>query len=213
MHLNSRLPIFQGLDTGATVFHFLVFMLALNSNVQLKCQTEVDSLFSRYFDECENGKLSLGIIHDNLQYVECCIMETMRLFPPAFLLFRELSSPLRIEYMQKTIEIPSGTTVSFVPYLIHRNEKYYPNPEKFNPDRFLPEERAKRHPYAFIPFSGGIRNCVGQKFAMVELKVLTAYVVRHFQIETTDSLENITLLPHATLISDKNMSFRFKKRT
>ncbi|GBO37588.1 Cytochrome P450 3A18, partial [Araneus ventricosus] len=81
------------------------------------------------------------------------------------------------------IVIPKGTTVTVPIYAMHRDPEFFPDPEKFDPDRFSPEERAKRNPYTFMPFGGGPRNCVGMRFALVEVKVCLAYVLSHFKIK------------------------------
>jgi len=64
-------------------------------------------------------------------------------------------------YFKEEYDIPPQTVVVVVPYLLHREEKHFPNPLTFDPDRFLPENSINRHPYAFIPFSAGPRNCIG----------------------------------------------------
>lgn len=79
--------------------------------------------------------------------------------------------------------IPAGANVAIAPMAIHKNANIYQNPDIFDPDRFLPEETAKRHAYDFIPFSAGLRNCIGQKFAQLNEKVMVIHLLKNFKIE------------------------------
>lgn len=87
-------------------------------------------------------------------------------------------------YVLGELTVPSGSTSILCILHTHRSEKYWPEPLKFDPDRFLPEEVAKRHPYAFMPFSGGPRNCIGKKFGLMMIKCIIAQLIRRFKITT-----------------------------
>ncbi|GFU65377.1 cytochrome P450 3A11 [Trichonephila clavipes] len=84
---------------------------------------------------------------------------------------------------EKDLTIEKGMTISIPVYCLHRDPKYYPEPEKFEPDRFTAEERAQRDPYTYLPFGAGPRNCIGMRFALMEAKVGLAYVIANFKIK------------------------------
>ena len=199
----------KGHDTVATAIHFLCYTLALNPTIQRTCQKEIDLLFQQQQGEY----LQFECVQSELKYLERCILETLRLFPPAFTFIRKLSSPLAIEHQGDTIRLPSGTSIVIFPYLTHRKAEYYPHPEKFDPNRFLPEEQAKRHPYTYLSFSAGSRNCLGMKFAMMEMKTIAAHILRNFDISSTDKMGDIPLLPFTTLAPERDYMFNFKSRS
>lgn len=97
----------------------------------------------------------------NLPYTEMCIKESLRLYPSVPLIARIASDDFRIPsgYL-----VPKGVELLIHIYDLHRNSDIYPNPEKFDPDRFLPENTTNRHAFAYLPFSGGPRNCIGKYF-------------------------------------------------
>lgn len=175
------------------------------------CQEEIDGMFENpeYF---QNDKITFEAVTSGLKYLERCINETMRLYPPVFMMFRQLESYLELNHNNKKYHLPAGVNVVVAPYLTHRNSEYFPSPEKFDPDRFLPEETAKRHACSFIPFSGGPRNCLGMKFAMMELKLVAAYLLRNFEISTTDKIHDIPLMPFVTLTPERDYTFCFHIR-
>lgn len=127
-----------------------------------------------------------------LKYLECCIKEALRLYPSVAMYGRTLSEDAIIRMFQiesllnsKVFQliflfpdadgyvIPAGSTVAVIPYSLHRDPQQFPDPECFNPDRFWGDSKRSRHPYAYVPFSAGPRNCIGNTFviSVVELIV------------------------------------------
>lgn len=97
--------------------------------------------------------------YNNMQYFDRFIKETLRLYPPVPFMGRELIEPLSVGDGQ--VELPIGTQVHVHTFDLHRDPDQFPEPEKFDPDRFLPEQKDRRHPLAYLAFSAGPRNCIG----------------------------------------------------
>jgi cytochrome P450 len=108
--------------------------------------------------------------------------------------------------------IPAGCSVRISAFLNHRNPDQFPNPEKFDPDNFLPERVVKRHPFAYIPFSAGPRNCIGQKFALLEEKTMLSYILRHYSLRSLDKREDINLVMELIMRPEKGIRLSITPR-
>ncbi|KAI7815058.1 cytochrome p450 [Rhyzopertha dominica] len=144
-----------------------------------------------------------------LQYLEMCLKESLRLYPSVPFISRTTSTEVMTPsgYL-----IPAGVDVHIHIYDLHRNPEVFKDPERFDPDRFLPENTAGRHPFAYLPFSGGPRNCIGQKFALLELKAAISSVIRKFVLEAVDTPTTITYIQELMLRSKNGIKIGFKIR-
>ena len=97
--------------------------------------------------------------------------------------------------------MPKGCTCGIYIHALHNNPKYYPKPEVFDPDRFSPENSLERHPFAYIPFSAGPRNCIGQRFAMLEMKIILAKMILNYKIESTMQMDKVRVVGELVLKS------------
>ncbi|XP_050528887.1 cytochrome P450 4C1-like isoform X2 [Daktulosphaira vitifoliae] len=170
--------IMAGQDTSFITNTCVLFMIATHQDVQKKLVEELDTIFS---DGEKNRQPTYEDLH-KMDYLEMTIKETLRLFPPVPFIGREVSKETTIgKYV-----IPKGATICIIPKAIHSNPSLYSNPEKFNPDNFLPEACLKRHPYSFISFSGGYKNCAGIKYAMLQAKTVISTVIRSYHLYPSD---------------------------
>ena len=115
------------------------------------------------------------------------IKETFRFFPPVPIMGRKISEDCVIG----GCKIPKDTDCIVYIFAVHKDERYFPDPEKFDPDRFTPENSKDRHPFAYIPFSAGRRNWIGQRFAIMEIKVILANMLRKFEIKSLKTVEEL----------------------
>ncbi|XP_026733291.1 cytochrome P450 4C1-like [Trichoplusia ni] len=193
--------MFEGHDTTATALCFLIMSLANEQKIQALVREEMLSIFG--------DSQRIPTIEDlsKMKYLECCIKESLRLYPSVHFISRMLTEDLKIDgYI-----IPKGTICNFNVFDIHRNPEIFPDPETFIPERFLPEKCANRHPYAYIPFSAGPRNCIGQKFAMMELKTVISSLLRKFHLEAITKPEELVFKPDLVLRTSKPVYVKFCK--
>lgn len=137
-------------------------------------------------------------MHDlnRLNYLDQVIRESLRLYPSIPFYFRAMTE----EVMLGKLTVPASTTVMISAYLLGRNPEVFPDPLQFNPSRFdVVTNNEKNNSFAFVPFSAGPRNCIGQKFAMLEIKCLVSKVVRNFKLSISKENENIQFVADIVL--------------
>lgn len=194
--------VFAGHDTTSTGAVWMTYMLGLFPEEQTKVFEEIDALF---------GDSDRAVTYEDtqkLEYTECFIKETLRLYPPVPLFYRKVSEPCEIGGYQ----IPTGAMVAVCTNILHRDPENFPEPEKFDPSRWLNENSSGRHPYCFTPFSAGTRNCIGQRFAMLEEKVFLCYLMRNFKVATKAKLEDIIFAQAMNSKPGKPLSIQLIKR-
>lgn len=130
-----------------------------------------------------------------MKYLDCVIKESIRLYPPVPYIGRTITEDCIIGGHNFKTNDPVLIAVCS----IHKDERFFPNPESFDPDRFLNDNLTSKNPYCYIPFSAGRRNCIGQKFAMMELKIILTTILRRFKIRPRKKLADIVKVGELTL--------------
>ncbi|XP_078000057.1 cytochrome P450 4F2-like [Glandiceps talaboti] len=173
--------MFEGHDTTASAISWCLYNLAKNPQHQQKCRQEIDKILdSKDEDVIEWDDIS------KLTYLTMCLKESMRLNPPVPFVGRRLTKPLVIPDLQVTI--PQGEWIGISFMALHDNTYIWEDSETFDPLRFTPENCQTRSPYAFVPFSAGPRNCIGQNFALNEMKVTIALILRNFELTVDEGV-------------------------
>ncbi|KAI1886605.1 hypothetical protein AGOR_G00197530 [Albula goreensis] len=166
--------MFEGHDTTASGISWVLYNLALHPQYQDQCRAEIDALLDgRGTEQIEWDDLS------NMPFTTMCIKESLRLHPPVTAVTRRFSQDMKVPEGRV---IPPGNICLVSIYGTHRNPDIWPDPEVYNPLRFDPENSKNRPSLAFIPFSAGPRNCIGQNFAMAEMRVVVALTLRRFRV-------------------------------
>jgi cytochrome P450 len=191
--------VLAGHETTANALAFALHLVARHPEVERGLQREADAVLG--------GRAVRFEDLPRLAYTERVVEEAMRLYPPAWCFEREAQADDEIE----GFFVPKGSMVAVCPYTLHRAEKYWPEPERFDPDRFLPERAAGRPKEAYLPFGDGPRVCIGRAFAMMEAKIILASVMDRFSVAPTSHRE-LELEPGITLRPRGGVPLRLTER-
>ncbi|XP_077868872.1 cytochrome P450 4F4-like [Saccoglossus kowalevskii] len=184
--------MFEGHDTTSSGISWCMYNLAKHAEYQQKCQQEIDE----YFSKKGSKDLEWDDLH-NLPYLTLCIKESLRINPAVPFIGRSLTKAL---YLPDGRFLPAGMSITINIYGLHHNNTVWDNPEVYDPSRFLPENVKDRSPHAYVPFSAGPRNCIGQNFAMSELKIVMATILHNFDlsVDTTKQINSISEMVYKT---------------
>lgn len=192
-----------GQDSVGASVAFTLTLLAQNPHDQEKCLRELDQIFANR----DKRSPTMADLRE-MKYLEQCIKESLRLYPSVPILARTVGEDINMG----GIVLPKGSTALLNIVATHRLTHFYPDPEKFDPDRFNPENCDKRHPYAFIPFSAGPRNCIGYRYAMIEMKTIISSILRRYTLHSVPGKEEIKWSFRITLRAHGGLWVRFQKR-
>ncbi|NXF75492.1 CP4V2 protein, partial [Sclerurus mexicanus] len=194
--------MFEGHDTTAAAMNWVLYLLGHHPEVQKKVHRELDEVFDNTERPVTTDDLK------QLRYLECVVKEALRLFPSVPMFARTLREDCCISGYQ----IPKGANVLILTYALHRDPEIFPDPEEFRPERFFPENSKGRHPYAYVPFSAGPRNCIGQRFAQMEEKTLLALILRRFWVESCQKPEELGISGELILRPNNGIWIKLKRR-
>nr|QIQ19499.1 cytochrome P450 [Sogatella furcifera] len=192
--------MFAGQNTTQLAINFCLYLLGRHPNIQEKAFEELESIFG----DSEREPTMEDI--KKMRYLGNCIKDALRLYPSVPVIARRLTEDEEIDGHT----LPKGVDVLILPYVLHRDPQQFPNPEQFDPDNFLPEKRKNRHPFAYIPFSAGPRNCIGQKFAIVAEKTVISAILRQYTVKTKEG--PLIVVPNTVLVPKSGIRLSFIPR-
>lgn len=159
-----------GYETTANALAWTWYLLSQNP--------EAEARLHRELAEALGGRNPTAADLPQLRFTEMAVAESMRLYPPAWAMGRRAIEDFEIAGYR----LPARTSVFFSQYFAHRDERYFPDPERFDPERFLPEAKAARPRFAYFPFGGGNRQCIGESFAWMELVLVIATLAQRWRM-------------------------------
>lgn len=189
-----------GFSAVATTLTFLCHELAMQPDIQQRLRQEIDEMH-----ESLDGKKVTYEALQRMKYLDQVISEIMRLWPAAFMTDRRVTKQYVLENTDGTeLTLEPGDIVWLPIYALHRDQKYYPNPERFDPERFSVENRKSIVPGSYLPFGIGPRACIASRFALMELKATIYYMLLNFNLECGENTDvNLELKPCTVCLDAK----------
>jgi len=159
-----------GHETTANALTWTWYLLSTASDVEARVHDEIDRVLQ--------GRMPTVADIGSLPYVEKVVTESMRLYPPAWIIGRRALEDYQIgEYVA-----PARSIFVMSPYVLQHDARYFPDPDRFDPDRWTPEFRAALPPFAYFPFGGGPRRCIGESFAWMELVLVVSTIAQQWRL-------------------------------
>lgn len=199
--------LFAGHDTTSHTLSFFLYNVGKHPAVQEKVYEEIINVFEGV---PENSELTTRKLNE-LKYLEAVIKESMRMYATTPFIGRQILEETTIG----DLHLPADSNLSLFMFGMFRSEALFKNAETFDPDRFTTEREDGKdiNPFAFIPFSAGPRNCIGQKFALLEMKTIILKAITTFYISLAEPNKELELVSGMILKSKDGINLKFEKRS
>lgn len=175
-----------GHETTANALTWTWYLLSQHPEIERRFHEEIDTVL--------NGRAPELADVPQLHYAEMVLAEALRLYPPAWAIGRMAKAPFELG----GLEIPAKSICILSPYLVHRDARWFPDPEKFDPERWTPEARESRPKFTYFPFGGGTRVCIGERFAWMEGVLVMAAIAQRWRLRLEPG-QRVEPLPLITL--------------
>ena len=193
--------LLAGHDTTALSLTYTWYLLAQHPDIERRVHDEIDDVLG---DEPPTA----GDVRD-LDLTERVIQEAMRLYPPVYTIFREPSEDVRLG----GYEVPEGSLVMLPQWGVHRDPRWYDDPETFDPDRWTNDRVSDRPNYAYFPFGGGPRHCIGKHLSMLEAQMILATVARSYRLRLApEQSADLDFAPSLTMHPSEPIRMEVRKR-
>lgn len=178
-----------GYDTSAASLSAISYCLAMNPSVQHKLFREVEQFMQSRNDAADHADELDGESMSELRYLDAVIKESMRFLPIVPRMERRCNKDCYLQSSDRKIFVPNNAMIIIPIYALNHDERYFVKPDKFDPERFLDPEQEQQLGPAYLPFAAGPRSCIGQRFAIMELKECMVQIVSRFEFDMCPGAE------------------------
>ncbi|WP_423743910.1 cytochrome P450 (plasmid) [Haladaptatus sp. SPP-AMP-3] len=192
--------LFAGYETTAAALGFAWYSLAMNPDIQQAFHEELDTVLG--------GDPPMHEDIDDLELTRRIVTETLRMYPPVHTIPRQTTRTVEVDGYQ----IPADREIHLAVLSVHRDERFYDNPDSFRPNRWTSEFENELPDYAFMPFGGGRRTCIGRDFAQLEATLVLATIGQHWSFEWAGEETTVSIEPEITTKTRNGLPMRLKAR-
>ncbi|KAL1497220.1 hypothetical protein ABEB36_008216 [Hypothenemus hampei] len=178
---NCIMFLFAGFDTSSKTIQFTLLELARNQALQDKTRQHIQRILKKY-----DGELTYEGLQE-MTFLRQVVDETLRLYPPVLTISRIATEDCKLEGTDFVVE--KGTTIVIPVIGLHRDPDLFPNPEKYDPERFTVENKSNIKPSSYLPFGDGPRNCIGKRFGLMQVQIGLVKILNSFRIEVNPNMK------------------------
>jgi cytochrome P450 len=199
IHDQIKTILFAGHETTANALSWTCYLLVKHPDTYQRMVAEIDHVLA--------GQAPTYADLSRLPYVAQVLKEALRLYPPVYILQRQTIAPITVG----PYDLPEGTAIGISPYVLHRQAQYFPQPYRFDPDRFASDSEQQIPRYAYLPFGAGSHACIGSAFALLEAQLILIRLVQHMTFELAPG-HHVEPEPLITLRPRGAMNLRVRRR-